>query len=236
MVPLNKQPQIKSSKQHFRLWFEFYKLSLKEPDLKDNIEKSSDYYKPWGDVSNILFDPWWKEHKHLFGVSRVEQVSKVINHDNALNVAIPLNQPVSKSIKQLKELIEEKQKQRLEELGLEEYGRKTKSVSFGQYELTSGVEIRGRTLYEIQLMYTIWVDMGKPPVNSAYCTEVVTRLRNRPRSKWIPYLLSIEPSKDRKGNLRYTDDQLRQVRRYLKKGYKICQSVSKGQFPGRNNL
>ena len=28
----------------------------------------------------------------------------------------------------------------------------------------------------------------------------------------------------------------RQVRRYLKKGYNICQSVSKGQFPGRNNL
>ena len=43
-------------------------------------------------------------------------------------------------------------------------------------------------------------------------------------------------NKDIKGNLRYTDDQLRQVRRYLKKGYRICQSVSKGQFPGRNNL
>lgn len=236
MVPLSRQPQIKSSKQHYRLWFEFYKLSLKETDFVENHEKSKDFYKPWGDVSNILFDPWWKEHKHLFGVSRVEQITKVVNHDNALNVAIPLNQPVSKSIKQLRELIEEQKSQRLEELGLQSYGRKSKSVSFGQYELTSGVEIRGKTLYEIQLMYTIWVDMGKPAINTEYCTEVVTRLRNRPRSNWIPYLLSISPIKDRMGNLRYTDDQLRQVRRYIKKGIKICESVSKGQFPGRNNL
>ena len=84
-------------------------------------------------MPDILFDPWWKEHKHLFGVSRVEPVTKVINHDNALNVAIPPNQPVSKSIKQLKKLIEEKQNKRLEELGLEEYGRKTKSVSLESF-------------------------------------------------------------------------------------------------------
>jgi hypothetical protein len=40
---------------------------------------------------------------------------------------------VSKSIKQLKKLIEEKQNKRLEELGLEEYGRKTKSVSLESF-------------------------------------------------------------------------------------------------------
>ena len=59
-------PEIKSKKQYIRIWFEFYKLSLLDPDLKDNIEKSSKFYKPWGDVSNIKFDEWWKTSKPLF--------------------------------------------------------------------------------------------------------------------------------------------------------------------------
>jgi len=143
---------------------------------------------------------------------------------------------IEKKNKEIKELIESKQTERLFELGIDTYGRKTKSVSYGQYEVTPGIEIRGKTLYEIQLMYSIWLDMGKPPVNTEYCLEVVKRLRSRPKSKWIPYLLLQEPSKDRKGNLRYTDDQLRQVRRYIKKGQKVCESVSRGHFPGRSSL
>ena len=230
------QPQIKTSRQHIRLWFEFYRMCLNDPDLQDNLEKSEDFYKPWGDVTNIKFDDWWKTHKDLFGVSRVEEISRISNHPNSLNLTIPLNQPVSKSIKEIKELIESKQTERLFELGIDTYGLKTKSVSYGQYEVTPGIEIRGKTLYEIQLMYSIWLGIGKPPVNTMYCLEVVERLRSRPKSKWIPYLLLQEPSEDRKGNLRYTDDQLRQVRRYIKKGQKVCESVSKGHFPGKNSL
>lgn len=230
------QPQIKSSRQHIRLWFEFYRLCLRDPDLQQNLEKSRDFYKPWGNVSNIKFDHWWKTHKDLFGVSQVEEISTVSNHPNSLNLTIPLNQPVSKSIKEIKVLIESKQTERLSELGIETYGLKTKSVSYGQYEVTQGIEIRGKTLNEILLMYSIWFDMGKPPVNTEYCLEVVIRLRSRPKSKWIPYLLLHEASMDRKGNLRYTDDQLRQVRRYIKKGQRVSESVSKGKFPGRNTL
>ena len=230
------QPLIRSSRQYVRLWFEFYKLCLNDRDLENNLEKSQKFYKPWGDVTNVEFDDWWKTHKDLFGVSRVEEISRVSNHPNGLNLTVPLNQPVSKSIKEIKDLIESKQTERLSELGIETYGRKTKSVSYGQYEVTPGIEIRGKTLYEIQLMYSIWLDMGKPSINTDYCMEVVCRLKSRPKSKWIPYLLLQEPLEDRKGNLRYTDDQLRQVRRYIKKGQKVCESVSKGHFPGKNSL
>lgn len=218
------------------MWFEFYKMALKDSDLSDNITKSKEFYKPWGDITDQKFDRWWKEHRSLFGQSHVAEIDRVHLHPNTLNVAIPLNQPVSTSIKQLKELVESKQMARIEELGLNSYGMKTKSISFGQYEPTPGVEIRGKTLYEIQLMYSIWLDMGKPAINTEYCLKVVEWMRSRPRAKWIPYLLQQEPSLDRKGNLRYTDDQLRQVRRYIKKGQKVCEAVSKGQFPGRNNL
>ena len=85
-------------------------------------------------------------------------------------------------------------------------------------------------------MYGIWQDLGKPAVNSNYIHEVVIRLRSRPKSKWTPYLLQIDPMPDKKGNLRYDEGQLRQVRRYLTKGFSVCKSVAQGEFPGRHNL
>jgi hypothetical protein len=113
---------------------------------------------------------------------------------------------------------------------------KSQSAAFGQYSFTQGVEIRGRVLYEIQLMYGIWQELGKPAVNSDYLHKVITRLRSRPKSKWTPYLLQIDPMTDKKGNLRYDEGQIRQVRRYLKKGYEVCCSVSKTDFPGKTTL
>ena len=44
-----------------------------DPSLKDNIEKSSKFYKQWGDVSNLKFDEWWKTSKPLFGETRVKE-------------------------------------------------------------------------------------------------------------------------------------------------------------------
>ena len=231
-----KQPSIKSSKQHIRLWFEFYKLCLRDNQFKSNLRISKDFYKPWGDVIQEKFDDWWKDHKDLFGSTHVEEISRVNNHPNSLNVTIPLNQAVSKSIAQLKEMIEERQSKRLKEIGLDPRRLKTKSVSFGSYETTPGVEIRGKTLYESQLMYALWLDLGKPPVNTEYCQAVVRWFKSRPRSKWVPYLLQQDPVKDQKGKLKYTEDQLRQVRRYLKRAEKVCDAVSKGQFPGRVTL
>ena len=65
-------PNPTSRRQHIRIWFEFYNC-LCDPDLSENIKKSSDYYKPWGDISSVKFDDWWKDHKDLFGVTRVEE-------------------------------------------------------------------------------------------------------------------------------------------------------------------
>jgi hypothetical protein len=231
-----KLPQIKSNKQLYRLWFEFLKMAHREPDLQANLAASSDFYAPWGDVRDQLFDPWWKEHKRLFGQTYVKEVDRVTAADNVLYVAIPLNQPASRSLSDIKDLIEGKQRARLVEQGIDPEAVKSQSAAFGQYSFTQGVEIRGRVLYEIQLMYGIWQELGKPAVNSDYLHEVVTRLRSRPKSKWTPYLLQIDPMTDKKGNLRYDEGQIRQVRRYLKKGYEVCCSVSKGEFPGHTWL
>jgi len=41
---------------------------------------------------------------------------------------------------------------------------------------------------------------------------------------------------DKKGYLRYDEVQIRQVRRHLKKGFAVCEAVSKGEFPGKARL
>lgn len=157
-----KLPQIKSNKQLYRLWFEFLKMAHKEPDLQANLALSADFYAPWGDVQGQLFDPWWKEHKHLFGQTYVKEVDRVTAADNVLYVAIPLNQPASRSLVDVKELIEGKQRARLVKQGGDPETVKTLSAAFGQYSFTQGVEIRGRVLYEIQLMFETgksWVSL-----------------------------------------------------------------------------
>ena len=231
-----KQPQIKSNKQLYRLWFEFLKMSHKEPNLSDNLEVAAEYYADWGNVRDQLFDPWWKTHKHLFGTTYVKEVDRVQAVENVIYVAIPLNQPATRSISDIKALIEDKQRTKLIEQGHDPETVKSLSAAFGKYSFTQGVEIRGKVLYEIQLMYGIWQQLGKPAVNTAFITEVVNRLRSRPRSNWTPYLLQIDPMPDKKGNLRYDEGQIRQVRRYLKKGYAVCEAVSTGIFPGKVSL
>ena len=231
-----KQPQIKSNTQLYRLWFEFLKMAHKEDDLTNDLKASSPYYADWGDVQNQLFDPWWKDHKQLFGQTYVKEVERITSADNVLHIAIPLNQPASRTIVDVKALIEDKQRARLIEQGIDPASVKSLSAAFGQYSFTQGVEIRGKVLYEIQLMYGIWQELGKPAVNTAFITEVVNRLKSRPRSKWTPYLLQIDPMTDKKGYLRYDEGQIRQVRRYLKKGYEVCRVVSNGEFPGKTRL
>lgn len=231
-----KQPIVRSQRQLYRLWFEFLKLAKKEPDLQRDLARSADFYEPWGDVENQSFDSWWQQHKNLFGQTVVTEVDRVVRADNVLYVAIPLNQPSSRSLAEVKVLIEEKQRNQLLSRGVDPKSVKSLSAAFGRYDFTPGVEIRGRTLYEVQLIYGLYQSLGKPAVNSAFADQVINHLKKRPRSNWTPYILSLEPQKDRRGNLRYDEGQLRQLRRYLKRGYAVCEAVSKGQFPGKGTL
>lgn len=211
-------------------------MAHREPDLVDNLQRSQEYYQPWGDVTSMKFDDWWKGHKHLFGETSVRQVNSVSSSPNAIHLAIPLNLPVTKVLAEVKRLVEECQSQQLIHKGIDPRSLKSLHSGFGVFELTTGVEIRGRTLYEIQVMYQFWQDFGKPRVNTRTISEIVNRFRSRPRSKWVPYILQMKPIADKKGNFRYDEGQIRQVRRYLKKGYEVCKSVSLGEFPGKNSL
>lgn len=230
------QRLLKSRRQHLRLWFEFLKLCHRIPELRSNLHRSSDFYAAWGDVRSVKFDDWWELHTHLFGETSVMVVDRLDPHPNVIYLAIPLNVPVSRTLTQVRSVVLHKQGERLKQAGKDPFGPKTRSVGIGSYELTPGVEIRGQTLYEILIIMTAWIDLNRPPVNSDFCFEVLKRLKARKRSTWIPYLLATPPQKDKNGNLRFGEDQIRQIRRYLKRGMEVCRSVSLGEFPGRNRL
>lgn len=223
-------PQIKSRRQHIRLWFEFYKLVLDDPALRDNLTKVSAFYKPWGDPRGMDFRDWWKDHSYLFGATQVEEATRVSKAPNVLNISIPLNLPVSQVLPKIKELVEARQRQRLNELGLDPKASKSLKAAFGTYEIDAK-ELRGRPLHEAHVIYCIWLDMGKPTINSDFLQSVRDKLLSRPKAKWLPSFLLREAEADRKGNLRFTEEQIRQMRRSIKKAQETCLAVSRGVFP-----
>lgn len=223
-------PIVKSRKQHIRLWFEFYKLALDDPALQDNLAKVRNFYEPWGDPRGLDFRAWWKDHRYLFGATEVEEVSKVSKAPNVLNLSIPLNMPVTKTLPEIKAMIEAKQRERLEQLGLDLKGAKSLTAGFGTYEINAK-ELRGRPLHEAHVLYCIWLETGKPAINSDFMQAVRDRLLNRPKAKWLPSFLLREAEADRRGNLRFAEEQIRQMRRSIKKAQDVCLSVSRGSFP-----
>ena len=55
-------------KEDYRLWFEYLRLALasKDQKVRKAFARSSRYYEPWGNVENIKFDQWWRQHERLF--------------------------------------------------------------------------------------------------------------------------------------------------------------------------
>jgi len=245
-------PIIKSRRQHLRLWFEFYKLCHRGAvsgralvvradkgkllDFAPNLKKSAEYYAPWGDVRNVKFDVWWKDHQHLFGETLVQEVSAVTPHPDVMHLAVPLNQTVSKSLEQIEGLIKAKQTNRLKDRGIDPTAVKSKNIGFGQYELTRGVEIRGATLNDILMTLATWIDSNQPAVNTKFLLKLREVFEERPISTYIPYVLTLKPQKDANGDLQFDEVQIRSVRRYIKRGIEVCRSVSSGDFPGKSRL
>jgi hypothetical protein len=220
---------VKSHKQHIRLWFEFYKLILDDNLYSENLLSLNGFYSLWGDVTRVKFDDWWVIHSDLFGSLYVQEIDRVDSHPNTLNISIPLNLSSTTSLDQIKQIIENKQKERLDEIGIDPRRLKSSRVGFGDYELTSGVEIRGSVVHETLTLYRYWLEMGRPPINITLVNNIRELLNNRPRSKWIPFFM-IDDNPDDPSNV------IRQLRRRINRGKKICESVSLGEFPGGATL
>ena len=223
---------MRSKKQHIRLWFECLQICHSDPQYFENLRHSKDFYEEWGDVTNIKFDDWWKDHKYLFDEVLVKEVSKVSNSPNTLTLSIPLNENVSTIIKNVKRIVEQKQTERLIELGEENSNRKTKSLGIGKYSFTQK-EIKGLFHYQNLEMYKIYLRLDKPPINRDFLIQVRKSFDSRVRSQLRKTMVNLPQMGDFdrfKTNSDF-EDVIRSVRRSLKGVEKTLTNVSNGRFP-----
>ena len=223
---------MKSKKQHIRLWFECLQICHSESQYFENLKQSKDFYKEWGDVTNIKFDDWWKDHKYLFEEVMVKEVSKVSNSPNTMTLSIPLNENVSTILKDVKRIVERKQTDRLKELGEDQSNRKSKSLGIGKYSFTQK-EIKGLFHYQNLEMYKIFLRLDRPPINRNFLIEVRKSFDSRFRSQLRRTMVNLPQMSDF-ARFKYNsdfEDVIRSVRRSLKGVEKTLTNVSKGRFP-----
>lgn len=223
---------MRSKKQHIRLWFECLQICHSDPQYLLNLEQSKDFYEEWGDVTNIKFDDWWKNHKYLFDEVMVKEVSKVSSSPNTMTLSIPLNENVSTIIRDVKRIVEQKQSDWLAELGENQSNRKSKSLGIGKYSFTQK-EIKGLFHYQNLEMYKIFLRLDKPSINRNFLIEVRKSFDSRVRSQLrrtmgnLPHMSDFERYKTSSD----FEDVIRSVRRSLKSVEKTLTNVSKGRFP-----
>lgn len=224
---------MRSKKQHIRLWFECLQICHSQIEYRENLKRSSDFYKEWGDVTNIKFDHWWKEKKFLFQDAYVREVDRVSNNPNAITLSIPLNEKVSIITNEVKKIVTRHQTERLIEMGKDPSSMKSKDLGMGKYSFTQK-EIKGVFHYVNLEMYKIYLRLGKPPINRKFLMAVRSEFDGRTRSQLSGSVVTIPTMKQFETN--YTtngecEDQIRMVRRSLKGIEKTLANVSSGRFP-----
>ena len=237
---IKKDLQISSKRQWVRLWFECYKILI-DPKNKPYFSKPSKYwsemfwtkkgpYKNWGSDYEILrmdFSEWWEEKKHLFDdqIPSVRQISMdtfkhpdfdpIMVNQNTININVPLNQPISKSLNEVKKILE-KNKQRNFNV---EYTSNFKGV-FRHINLE---------------IYKIYLELKKPPINRKFLIEIRKDFDSRPRSRIkdsnylnLPTMKMFETRYTTNGDV---EDIVRSVRRGIKEVEKTLLNVCQGKFP-----
>lgn len=223
---------MRSKKQHIRLWFECLQICHSDPQYSENLKQSKDFYEEWGDVTNIKFDAWWKHHKYLFEEVMVKEVSKVSNSPITMTLSVPLNENISTILKDVKWIVEQKQSERLIELGEDNSNRKSKSLGIGKYSFTQK-EIKGLFHYQNLEMYKIYLRLKKPPINRDFLIEVRKSFDKRVRSQLRRTMVNLPQMSDfdrLKTNSDF-EDVIRSIRRSLRGVEKTLTNVSKGRFP-----
>ena len=212
---VKKDLEIKSKRQQIRLWFECYQLCLEDKIYKDNLKKSKSFYKDWGLVKDIEFDKWFNDKEYLFVNLKVKEIDKIFKNPNTINISIPINQTISKTLKDVKKLVESK---------------RSKEFNF---EYTTN--FKGVFRYINLEIYKMWIKLGKIPINREFLIKVRKDFDSRPKSKIkdsmflnLPSMKKFETQFPTNVSL---DNQIRTVRRGIKEVEKTIENVSKGKFP-----
>ena len=145
-----KFPHLPYEREAYRLWFEYLKLahSSADPEVKRALAARADFYEPWGDVTGVRFDDWWRDHGHLFEERR--QVRRLARRQapsdpDAIAIEVPLTPSMLTIMRQVRAVVREAREGRVRG------ARRTRPAA--TYRLTEGAEPRFRALRDSLTVY-----------------------------------------------------------------------------------
>ena len=218
--------QIAYRKEMYRLWFEFLKLANASSDklVKVSLKKSKNFYQPWGSVSAIKFDHWWKTHSQLFEES---EVVRLVNHNEKLSedisiiyIAVPLRESTTRLTEKIREIIKR------EASVLNVASSKSKRRPTAAFHPTVGSEPKLKALNVSLTIYRDVFQKNPKSKGQALLDAVRNYYQSRKRNKQLPSIVIKHA---------YGDETVpkRNVRRAISRAEKIIQNVAKGEFPGK---
>ncbi|WP_298693685.1 hypothetical protein [uncultured Sulfuricurvum sp.] len=211
-------------KQNIRLWFEFYKLALTDPDpkVRTDVEASREFYRQWGDCLNVSFNQWWRTHSHLFDEVVISVITEIDGSRNAVFLKVPLVLPITDLVERFKKVISKKQE------AYERRSKKSSGASLGTYSLTPDVEFRSGRNYDALIIYRdVYLKLNKPPINLKFLESVQKLYASRKAKKFnkVPSALA--------GRGVGEESALRTCRRYIADAKRLVHAAAKGDFPGK---
>ena len=210
---MSKEPQIVTKRQHYRLWFEFYKLAKFKgsKEMKANFKTLDGFYDEWQPIKkDTRFDDWWKEKGFLFE-SDVKEITSIKNNPYTINVSVPLTMPITKIKSQIAKIVDEKQIEFHKSRGIKDPKKMLKSTAIKADKFKIKGELRGRYHHEVLLVYRFWINQGKPKITDQFINSVEAHFEGRPRSKWrLSALKSDEWNYDLEGNPPEDQDPLKE--------------------------
>lgn len=232
MATQHRRQNRANSKEAYRLWFEFLKRAIENPNVKVNLK----HYKAWGDVTKYKFDSWWKE----IG-------SKVIDLDSQSAVSFAIDGTIEEGsylVRIPKSLTSTEAANQLRQLLLESNHKQV--VLQNKLKIRHGAEIRPPIYRAYLNTYDIWLDLnaksdGKKitfkqaliAVRKFYISRSIKHKNTNRRVDNLPFNLHTAINMD---NLDDVDvlasaQATATISRYIKESNKIIENVAKGVFP-----
>jgi hypothetical protein len=213
-------------REAYRLWFEYLKVARSSSltAVREALKKSTMFYEPWGDISTIKFDRWWKERGYLFEdkyIVRRLTAGQPPSNPESLIVEIPLSRSPTMLMKDVKLLVEQAFVEQARA------SKKSKKAPTSSYRLTDGAEPK---LLAVREMLTVYRDIylkHKELRGADLLDEIHRFYRGRKNKRWakvpIPLLPDADGDKVR---------AMRNMRRYITKAERVMLNVANGEFPG----
>jgi hypothetical protein len=130
-------------------------------------------------------------------------------------IEVPLNQSVTETLSQLKEILIKEQKSST---------KKKKTTLIGRYQLTDGSEPKLKTIRSVLNIYRdVYLKNNRPKIPKLL--PMVVEYYKTKKKMTLPTTLNT--------NQNDLDNVLRNLGRWMKWGETITLNVSKGEFPGK---